>query len=58
MEAAAFFAVARFRSVVLGQLLYSGDNVGGEVWDMRDWQRQGSVREQLLWLAAEACLRL
>ncbi len=58
MEAAAFFAVAQFRDVVLGQLLYGGDNVGGEIWDMRDWQRQGSVRERLFWLAAEACSRL
>jgi len=29
MEAAAFFAVARFRGVTLGQVLYGGDDVGG-----------------------------
>ncbi len=58
MEAAAFFAVAQFRGVEFGQLLYGGDDVGGEVWDGRGWQRQVTAREKLFWLAAEACLRL
>lgn len=59
MEAAAFFAVAQFRKIVLGQILYGGDDVSGEAdWDHRDWHRQYDVREQLFWLAAEACLRI
>ncbi len=58
MEAAAFFAVAQFRGVPFGQLLYGGDDVSGEEWDRRDWQKHRTVREELLWLAAEACLRL
>jgi uridine phosphorylase len=58
MEAAAFFAVARFRGVRFGQLLYAGDDVGGEAWDSRHWDRHTSAREKLFWLAAEACLRL
>jgi len=58
MEAAAFFAVARFRGVRFGQLLYAGDDVGGEEWDSRHWDSHTSVREKLFWLAAEACLRL
>ena len=58
MEAAAFFAVARFRGVKFGQILYGGDDVSGEEWDSRRWQRNQTVREELLWLAAEACLRL
>lgn len=59
MEAAAFFAVAQFRGVAFGQLLYGGDDVSGAVWDHRDWihGRAGS-REKLFWLAAEAALRL
>ena len=57
MEAAAFFAVARFRGVSLAQMLYAGDDVSGADWDHRDWQRL-PVRERLFWLAAEACLRL
>jgi uridine phosphorylase len=54
MEAAAFFAVAQFRGVVLAQMLYSGDNLDGENWDSREWNSH-SVRERLFWLAAEAC---
>lgn len=58
MEAAAFFAVAQFRGVVAGQLLYGGDDVSGEAWDSREWQGRASIRERLFWLAAKACLRL
>lgn len=58
MEAAAFFAVARFRKVEMGQILYAGDDVGGETWDGRHWLKRTSVREKLFWLAAEACLLL
>ncbi len=57
MEAAAFFAVAQFRGVTFAQLLYGGDDVSGEEWDTRDWDRHGG-REKLFWLAVEACLRL
>jgi uridine phosphorylase len=58
MEAAAFFAVAQFRQVTCGQLLYGGDDVGGAEHDMRDWLHQGDIRAKLFWLAAEACARL
>jgi uridine phosphorylase len=57
MEAAAFFAVAQFRNVTFGQLLYSGDDLSGAEWDSRNWTKHSS-REQLLWLAVEAVLRL
>ncbi len=58
MEAAAFFAVARFRGVEFGQMLYGGDDVGGAEWDSRNWNGRTSTREKLFWLAAEACLRM
>lgn len=58
MEAASFFAVAQFRGVPLGQLLYGGDNLDGEEWDARGWHKQATAREKVFWLAAEACLRL
>lgn len=58
MEAAAFFAVAQFRGVTFGQILYGGDDISGDMWDHRHWDKQASVREKLFWLAAEACLRL
>ena len=58
MEAAAYFAVAQFREVILGQLLYGGDDVTGEDWNSRAWNKRDSVRERLFWLAAQACLSL
>ena len=57
MEAAAFFAVARFRRVECAQLLYGGDSLAGRRWDARGWNRH-AMRERLFHLAAEACLRL
>jgi uridine phosphorylase len=35
MEAAAFFAVARFRRVECAQILYGGDSLAGRRWDPR-----------------------
>ena len=58
MEAAAFFAVARFRKVGFGQILYAGDDVSGSEWDSRGWSRQFDVRRDLFWLAVDACRRL
>jgi uridine phosphorylase len=58
MEAAAFFAVAQFRGVPFGQILYGGDAVCAGEWDSRDWVSRADIREQLFWLAAEACLML
>ncbi|MCP4646093.1 MAG: nucleoside phosphorylase [bacterium] len=56
MEAAALFAVAQFRGVPLGHILYGGDDVSGDEWDHRGWQDHETLRERLVWLAAEACL--
>jgi uridine phosphorylase len=58
MEAAALFAVARFRDVELAQILYAGDDLSGELWDSRNWNSKWEVRARLLELAATACGRL
>jgi uridine phosphorylase len=58
MEAAAFFAVAQFRGVSLGQMLYAGDDLSGEAWDGRGWPRHDTGRSLLLRVAAEAVLRI
>ena len=58
MEAAAFFAVAAFRGVTLGQLLYAGDDLSGDAWDARGWDDHAEGRELLFRLAAEAVLAL
>ena len=56
MEAAALFAVAHFRGVIFGQMLYAGDDVSGTNWDSRLWTERNTIRQRLLQLAAEACL--
>lgn len=58
MEAAAFFAVAQFRGVELGQMVYGGDLVVPEGWDGRDWVKRADIRRNLFDLAVEACQRL
>lgn len=59
MEAAAFFAVAKYRRVVLGQILYRADDLSGPEWDGGGMgHSQKAVRARLFDLAAEACLRL
>jgi uridine phosphorylase len=57
MEAAALFAVALFRGIHLGQIVYGGDMVIPDGWDQRDWHKRKDIREQLFWLAAEACVK-
>ncbi len=56
MEASALIAVARWRGVRFGQLLYAGDSLAAEEWDHRGWNKAHEVREQLFWLAADAAL--
>ena len=58
MEAASFIAVAQYRKVTFGQVLYGGDDVSGGEWDNRGWQSRTEVRESLFWLSVEACLSL
>lgn len=58
MEAAALFAVAKFRSVEMAQILYAGDDLSGEFWDSRSWHTRTDIRASLLELAIEACLKI
>lgn len=58
MEAAAMMAVAQFRAVTFGQVLYGGDDLSGAQWDNRAWQTRRGIRQSLFWLAADACLAL
>lgn len=58
MEAASLMAVAEFRSLTLAQILYAGDDLSGDEWDNRGWQSRKDVRQNLFWLAADACLSL
>jgi hypothetical protein len=58
MEAAAFFAVAKFREVVLGQLVYGGDLVVPDGWDGREWHKRTDDRRLMFDLAVKAVLQL
>jgi uridine phosphorylase len=57
MEAAAFFAVARFRGVRFAQLLYSGDDLSSDTWDERAWTVSPS-RARTFDLAVELVTRI
>jgi len=58
MEVAALAAVAQFRSVPLGAILYGGDDVSGLTWDRREHLDRAAAREALARLAASACIAL
>jgi len=58
MECAGMMAVAQFRGVVFGQVLYGGDDLSGTDWNNREWQSRNEIRESLFWLCANACLTL
>lgn len=58
MECSAFFAVARFRGVSFGQILYGGDDLSGNDWDGRRWADRRDIRESIFKLAVECCREL
>jgi uridine phosphorylase len=58
MEASAFIAVAKYLNVKFGQIFYAGDTLGGAEWDDRRWKDRSDIRELVLKLSIEACLRL
>jgi uridine phosphorylase len=58
MEAAAFFAVARFRNVKLGQILYGGDDLSAVAWDSRKWHDRTEIRKNLVEISLRICLSL
>ena len=58
MEAAAFFAVAQFREIVLGQVVYGGDLVVPEGWDGREWHKRGDDRRLMFEMAVKAVMEL
>lgn len=58
MEASALFSVAQFRGILLGQILYAGDDVSGEEWDNRNWIQANSIRKKLIYLSKEIVTKL
>ncbi len=58
MEAAAMMAVAAFRNVSLGYLLYCGDDLSKEDYDHRNFFDQADMRIRLIELALECVKNL
>lgn len=44
MEQSAMIAVAKFRQVFYGAILYGGDDLSKEMWDGRDWSKREDIR--------------
>ena len=58
MEAAALFAVAAFRTVPLGMMFLTSDDLSGETWDGSGFHTNLETRELLLEVACDAVLAL
>ena len=58
MECASLLAVAQFRNVILSQLVCAGDDISGDVWDPRYVKDKISVREKMIIISAEICVKL
>lgn len=58
MEQSALMAVAAYREVEYGAILYGGDDVSKEKWDSRNWRDRGDIRVGLTELAKEILLVL
>ena len=59
MEAAAFFfAVSKFRNVLLGQILFCGDDLSGIEWIHVPGAAEKGSEKNLVDIALEICLEL
>jgi uridine phosphorylase len=59
MECATLAAVAQFRGIRFGQLLYSGDILTDfENYDERGWDENLTAREKLFYLSLETLIRM
>lgn len=58
METSAFIATAQYNGVEFGQILYAGDSLAEDSWDGREWNNRTDIREAVLKLAIEACIKL
>lgn len=58
MEQAAMLAVANYREIAYGAIIYSGDDVSSDIWDSRSWRHKGDIRYNLVQLCKEIVLTL
>ena len=53
MEQAGCIAVAQFRDIKYGAIIYGGDDVSGSEWDQRGWRDRKSIRYGMIELCHE-----
>lgn len=53
MEQAGCIAVAQFRDIKYGAMIYGGDDVSGSSWDERSWRDRRSIRYNMIELCRE-----
>lgn len=58
MECSAFCAIAEYRNVVFGQMIYSGDDISCDEWNSRREVDRKYIRESLFWFSVEASMEL
>lgn len=58
METSAYIAVSQFNKVEFGQILCSGDSLAGEEWDKREYNKRTDIREFVLRVTLDVCLKM
>jgi hypothetical protein len=58
METSAYIAVSQYNNVEFGQILCSGDSLAGEEWDKREYNKRTDIREYVLRLTLDVCLKM
>lgn len=58
MEQSGCIAVAQFRKIKYGAILYAGDDVSQEVWDPRSWRDRKGIRYALIEICKDLVRRI
>jgi uridine phosphorylase len=58
METSAYIAVSQYNNVEFGQILCSGDSLAGEEWDKREYNKRTDIREFVLRLTLDVCIKM
>ena len=56
MEQSAMMAVAQFRNIEYGAIIYGGDDLTKEEWDSRNWYNRSDIRHKLTLLCKQNIL--
>lgn len=58
MEQSTMLAVAKYRNVSYGAIIYGDDDLSNDVWDSRKWRSRDDIRYNLCMLMKEALNKL